>query len=109
MKPVVDDAVYCEQRKERGVEQIAMGVALVVLWLWMLRMGVEPLVFDVGKERLGKRDGWNGFVLWLVGFAVLMTGSLRIMEVLLWLIMAAIVKISKWGEQQNEDCIEAKV
>ncbi|KAL0927441.1 hypothetical protein M5K25_001608 [Dendrobium thyrsiflorum] len=109
VKPVVDDTVYGEERKEKGVEKTMMGIAFIVLWLWMLRMKVEPLDFVAGNGSLGKGVQWSGFALWLLGLAVLMTGSLRVVGVLVWSIMAALVKIMQWREQLDEDCIDDKV
>ncbi|KAK8934087.1 hypothetical protein KSP39_PZI014538 [Platanthera zijinensis] len=109
VKPVVDDTVYGEEREERGVDEVLAAVAFGVMWLWMLRMEMEPLMLYAGNESSGKETmGLNGFPLWLLSLTVAMTGILRVVDVL-FRTKKALFQIRWLREKLDEASTEDKV
>lgn len=87
VKPVVDDAIYDEERKERGIERFIMWLSFSGLWLWLLQREIEPLVLASGRGELRNEAGWSNFILWLVTVATLLTGFVSAVKFLVWQII----------------------
>ncbi|KAF7818133.1 uncharacterized protein G2W53_023588 [Senna tora] len=93
VKPVVDDTVFGNSRKERWVERAAVAASLGGLWWWRLREEVETLVLmaEVKTEQLMDVE-MDDFVGWWLYYLTVTIGMVRIVKGLMWMIMMSLCR-----------------
>ncbi|KAG0501013.1 hypothetical protein HPP92_001085 [Vanilla planifolia] len=102
VKPVVDDTVFGDAMEEKMIEKFVITAAFGGLWLWLLRQELEPLVLAAGRGGLRKAVTWSGFHLWLVSFATVLIGTVRVAQVLFWF-ACILLKFSHFRVEKQHD------
>lgn len=86
VKPVVDDSVLGNSRKERWVERVAVAASLGGLWWWRLREEVETLAVIAEAKTEELMDiKLRDFVGWWLYYLTVTIGMVRILKGLLWI------------------------
>lgn len=85
VKPVADDTIFMSSVNDVVIDKVFVGLAYSVLWLKLLKNEMEPLVMAVRKEELVMHGGWNGLLLWLIGYATTIAGLMKIIYGAVWI------------------------
>lgn len=81
MKPVVDDTIYGESRKEKWFETAATAVSLGGLWWWRLRDEAEVLVVVAESKWLTSTElGWADISGWCLYYITVVIGIAKIVK-----------------------------
>ncbi|XP_028771056.1 uncharacterized protein LOC114728332 isoform X2 [Neltuma alba] len=109
VKPVVDDSMLGNSRKERWVERVAVAASLGGLWWWRLREEVETLMVmaEAKTEQLMDME-MRDFVGWWLYYLTVTIGMVRILKGLLWIAMICVCRrrvteSSLAGPNENDD------